>query len=216
MGPEAYPDRNIPEEIWRTLYESDKRVMSAQDVADEIDDVSRQYTSRKLNQMAENSRDIERVEIGPSVGYYWDRDPLDDLGRQFNGHSLLRATSGRPISVPCSECETQLEAGDDVVVLYERHGSEWERVEMHCPDCLSDIREDELLESLLAESYIADALEDVNMAFMCVRGTLEEYSFVDGDTSRELSTYVLDEVDVLQMVRSREFELGPEFSTDLE
>lgn len=204
--------RNIGTEVRQILYESDKHALSAQEVADEIEDCSRQYVDRHLRSMAEGSGSIKRVELGPSVGYYWDHDSIELLESDFEGRSINRPTAREPMPVLCMGCERTLGVDDELLTIYERVNHTWELVQTACSDHLADERVDNLVQALLSERYISDALEDVGMGFAVVLGTLSEGSIYDRENDRTMYTHVHEDVSVLQVLRPRGLSIGPEFS----
>lgn len=203
--------KNIGTEIRKILYKSDKHALSAQDVADEIDDFSRQYIDRQLRSMAEGSGSIERIKIGPSVGYYWNHETLELLDSEFDGQSIVRATFRSPLPVQCMACERELVEEDEIVVIFETSGHEWHLVQHVCADHLEEERVDNFIQHFLPEQYLSDGLEDIGMTFVAVFGIVGEYEFTDRESGREMQTYILQDTAVLQYLRPREFSVGPEF-----
>lgn len=204
--------QNIHGRIWEILYESDEHALSAQDVADELGDYSRQYVDRQLRRMAKQQDNVGRVEIGPSVGYYWNYDAIDMLDSTFEDWGLMRPTVENPLPVPCMGCDQQLTEDDQVVVVFERPKHLWEMVQTACTDCLEDEHLEGLIQASLTERYVSDAIEDVEMPLVAVHGSLVEQSFEDQNSGRELVEYRIQDTTVLQLIRPPEFSVVPEFS----
>ncbi len=195
--------RDHPQEtIFEILRESEKPVMSAQDVADELDEYSRQAIGKHLRKIVKQTESVERVEIGPSVGYYWNHAGTCHLDKVFDGLPLTRPVGGGSIPVVTKNNEI-LEAGDSLIVILERVGSQpkmgprygWEVVEYIDMDILHDTPERELIQTVLA-SYLTEGLSE--MAYIAVQGTIDEVQYQED--GRKLSNEVLTNPSVLQYI----------------
>lgn len=199
--------RDHPQEtIIEILRESEKPVMSAQDVADEMDEYSRQAIGKHLRKIVKRTESVERVEIGPSVGYYWNYAGTYHLDKVFNGLPLTRPTGGSAMPIITKGNET-LEAGDSVIVILERVESNpkmgprygWNVVEHVGINILNNTPERELIHTVLS-NYLTDGMS--GMAYIAVQGTIDEVNYQEDN--RELSTHVLTNPSVVQYINPAE------------
>lgn len=205
--------QNINTKIKKILYGSEKRALSAGQIAEEVE-FSRQYVDRQLRRMAENNQYVGRVELGPSVGYYWIHDSIELLDADFEGWRIGRPVSKSPMPVPCLACGHKLSAGDDVLVIFERPTYQWEVVQTVCADHLDEERIDNYIDAFLPDGYFSESVEDVVIGFAAVYGTLTEGIFEDQRSGREFGTHIIEDVSVLQLIRPRETPVGPDFEVN--
>lgn len=196
--------RDHPQEmIFEILRESEKPVMSAQDVADEMDEYSRQAIGKHLRKIVEQTESVERVEIGPSVGYYWNHAGTYNLDKVFDGLPLTRPVGGGSGSVVpvVTKNNEILETGDSLIVILERLQSKvaprygWDVVEYISMEVLHDTSERELIQTVLS-SYLTEGISE--MAYIAVQGTIDEVQYQED--GHKLSCEVLTDPSVLQYI----------------
>lgn len=193
------PAIQVRSEVVDTLHESDARVLSAQNVADTLG-YSRQYIDRILRELADSDDRVGRVEIGPSVGYYWRDNELQQMDQSFEERKLTGGY-GRSMPVVCNRCESVVSPGDELVSVFERVQSDWEVHTVVCADCVSE-QPGQLIQSLLPPEYVSSAAEEQLLDFAAVRGTLQKRTY-EYDEKPNVEASVLTETTVQQLVRNR-------------
>ncbi len=174
---------------------SDQPAISAQQIADKTP-VSRQQIHSMLQSMEGDF--VKRVEIGPAVGWY------------ISGHQDLHAESmfeGKSIgarSMPyCETCESFIEEGDRVAVLFERHEGSytWEHLDVvHSKHVVDAV---EVLDELPHGRRVAkEQVLDYDMSHAVVHG---DVSMVDVEQSsgRVIEQPIIENVVLRELVRPR-------------
>lgn len=160
--------RNLDTAVQHILRVTGRRALSSSQVTDQLDvDYSRPSIDRTLRRLAGKGT-IGRVELGPSVGYYLEEDPIQRMGDWVEGIEVSQV--GWSAGVPCIECEQSVVDGDSFDLVFEWLPDHWAAVEGICPDCRERVTSATQL--LPAENIVAAGEHGSDYA--TVRGLLEE------------------------------------------
>ncbi len=188
-------DIDTSSDVLMILGSSEEPVMSAQQIADQTN-VSRQRVHSMLQSM--EGEMVERVKVGPAVGWYIRGYRDASLESMFEEHGL--ASTG---FVPCPECHEVIDDGERVAVSFERHHGayEWDVRETICYEHIED--EVEFLESF-PHGYIgAEQVRDYDMSHAVVTGWVEMRE-VERENGQVVETPVITDVTLRELLRAED------------
>lgn len=115
MSYKPFQDRdNSLNKIEEAVRDADEHVLSAEEIASRIG-MTRQYVHKRLS---DSDTAVERVEIGPSVGYYWDRTGIEIIENELDGHALNYGKTEESPYLSCKKCGREMYDNDPCIVSF--------------------------------------------------------------------------------------------------
>lgn len=200
--------------ILATLRQCSEPVMAASDIADELG-FTRQAVDRRLRALHDHGR-VDRVDVGPSVGWYCRTLAIDQLRNEIDGTVVVDQEDRER---PCDECGRLLGAGETVFALLQHRDGQiqplWEPVLIRCdfndPETfVPDSENIELLDRFTSGDMHAGRELRSGSTLVLAVGTLERRTLTFQKVGMTQEVLVLTDIYVREVLRNRRRAAGDE------